>query len=419
MIVSLPTLAESFIWKTPQLLALAGLAFATFLSLLLTGWAGGAVQVFLDFIPNAFAYFLVCLHCNTKKKLQILVFAMLCVCLFVIAHGYDDLRHQPSSSGSGQQVPVETPYLMSQNSDSGTWFYRIRGLDFISDPNDFAQVIACVAPLMFIFWRPKRALLNIAFVMVPLSALMFGAFLTHSRGSVLAILAMILIATRRRIGTLPSLLLGIVLFVAVSATGYTGGRAISADSGTDRMDLWSEGLQLFKSHPLFGVGYNRMPDYTSNGLTAHNTVVVCLVELGLFGLYFWSMFLFPTVRDALAIASPGKVNEAEPIEAEKTQFPQAMRKTAVIGKVEVNRLGRLLVLSLTGFLVTGWFLSRAFTMTLFLLGGIVEVVFEMALQRGMVAPRMPFPRVLRYAGGLTIALVTLVYVVLRFGNLLR
>jgi len=113
------------------------------------------------------------------------------------------------------------------------------------------------------------------------------------------------------------------------------------------------------------------------------------------------------------------VSEAKPIEAEKIPFSRVIRKTAEIDKVEVNRLGRLVVLSLTGFLVTGWFLSRAFTMTLFLLGGIVEVVFEMALERGMIAPRMPLARVLRYAGGLTIALVILVYVVLRFGNLLR
>jgi O-antigen ligase len=213
--------------------------------------------------------------------------------------------------------------------------------------------------------------------------------------------------------------LAIVLFGAVSATNYTGGRAISAGSGTDRMDLWSEGLELLKSHPLFGVGYGQMPGYTSNGLTAHNSVVVCAVELGLFGLYFWSMFLFPTFRDALEIASPRKVREAEPGEPEKVVFPRARQAATTIDKAEVNRLGRLGVLSLTGFLVTGWFLSRAFTMTLFLLGGIVEVVFEMALQRGMIAPRLPLARVLKYAGGMTIALIMLVYVVLRVGNLMR
>lgn len=419
LLVSLPSLVGSYVWKTPQSLALAGLAFATFMSLLVTGWAGGALQVFLDFIPNALAYFLICLHFNSKKKLQILILVMLGICLFVIAHGYSDLQHQSSWSGSSQQVPAEAPYLLPQMSDSGAWFYRIRGLDFISDPNDFAQVIVCVVPLVFIFWRPKSTPRNIAFLILPTSVLLFGAYLTHSRGSLLAILAMILIAARRRIGTLPSLLLAVALFVGVSATNYTGGRQISADSGAGRMDLWADGLQLLETHPLFGVGFNRMPDNTPEGLTAHNSVVVCSAELGLVGLYFWSMFLLPTMRDVLAIASPGKVGEAKPIEVEKTRFPRAMRKSTAIDKAEVNRLGRLVLLALTGFLVTGWFLSRAFTMTLFLLGGIGEVVFEMALQRGMIAPRMPLTRVLRYAGGLTIGLLMLVYIVLRVGNVMR
>jgi hypothetical protein len=48
----------------------------------------------------------------------------------------------------------------------------------------------------------------------------------------------------------------------------------------------------------------------------------------------------------------------------------------------------LLVLSLTGFLVAGWFLSRAYVMTFFLLGGMVEVVYEMALRRGMITSRL-------------------------------
>ena len=69
LLVSLPRLMGSFILKTPQSLALLGLALATTLSVLIAAhWAGGAVNAFLGFIPNAFAYFLVCLHCNSKKK---------------------------------------------------------------------------------------------------------------------------------------------------------------------------------------------------------------------------------------------------------------------------------------------------------------------------------------------------------------
>jgi hypothetical protein len=41
----------------------------------------------------------VCLHCDSKKKLKVLVFMLLFVCLFVIAHGYIDLlRGVPASA---------------------------------------------------------------------------------------------------------------------------------------------------------------------------------------------------------------------------------------------------------------------------------------------------------------------------------
>lgn len=407
---SLPTLTATFIGRTPQSLALFGLAFATFLSVLATGWPGGAVQVFLLFIPNALAYFLVCLHCNSKKRLQVLVLMLLFVCLFVIAQGTIELWH-------GTSVQVESSYQLVMSNSAGERFYRLRGLGEINDPNDFAQLIACLIPLMFIFWRPKMTFRNISFVILPVCILLYGAFETHSRGGMLALLAIAIVASRRRIGTLPALLLAAGLWIGATALHFTGGRDISASAGQDRLDLWSAGLQLFRSHPLFGVGFNRMPDYA--GLTAHNSVVVCAAELGLIGLYFWSLFLFPTIRNALVIASPTKVSEVEASVPEKTRFPQAMTKIEGLDKAEINNLGRLLVLSLTGFLVAAWFLSRAFVATFFLLGGIVEVVVEMALQRGMIAPRLPMMRVLRYAVGFAIALLVLTYVALRLGNLTR
>jgi hypothetical protein len=165
------------------------------------------------------------------------------------------------------------------------------------------------------------------------------------------------------------------------------------------------------------VGFGNFADYA--GLTAHNSVVVCAAELGMFGLYFWALFLFPTMRDALAIASPEKVTEVQPVIIDTARFPQMQANIEAIDKADVNRLGRLMVVSLTGFLVAAWFLSRAFILTLFLLGGMAEVVFEMALRRGMISPRLPLTRVLRNAGGLAITLVLLMYILLRTVNLMH
>jgi O-antigen ligase len=428
LLVSLPRLTGSFILKTPQSLALIGLAIATVLSVLFgEHWAGGAMQAFLGFIPNAFAFFLVCLHCNSKRKLQGVVLMLLFVCLFVIAHGGIDLllhgdqqaeHYLPTDvySSNADAWQMEHPYLLPKPNDREEP-NRLKGLGVINDPNDFGQLTVCVIPLMFIFWRTKKMIWNIGMVIVPACALLLGVYLTHSRGALLALTAMAIVAARRRIGTLPALLLAGALFASAMALQFTGGRAISAESGADRTSLWGQGLEIFKAHPLFGVGFGNMPDYTDDHHTAHNTVVVCAVELGLFGLYFWSLFLFTTARDALAVASPTKVTEGEPIVPEESPFPQSAWKVEVSDKAEINHLGRLMVLSLTGFLVAGIFLSRAYVMTFFLLGGMVEVVFQMALDRGMIAPRLSLARALTYASGLAISLLLAMYALLRIVNL--
>jgi hypothetical protein len=134
-------------------------------------------------------------------------------------------------------------------------------------------------------------------------------------------------------------------------------------------------------------------------------------------LFFWCLFLFPTVRDILVIASPTKVSEGRQIEPERGLFPAAARKIETLDKAEVNHLGRLLLLSFTGFLVAGWFLSRSFVLTFFLLGGMAEVVFEIALRQGMVAPRMRLGRALPYAGLVAVGLILLMYIMLRIVNL--
>jgi hypothetical protein len=417
-LVSLPLLPRSPILRAPQSLALIGLAFAVFVSVLMTGWTGGAVQSFLDFIPCGFAYFLVCLHCDSKRKLQVLVLMLVSVCLFVIVQGAIDLQRfgdvKPLVSGASS-----SPYLLAQSSDAGQWIYRLRGRNFINDPNDFAQLIVSVIPLVFIFWRPKKLLKNIGFVILPVCALLCGVFLTHSRGALLALVAVTVVAGRRRIGTLASVLLAGVLFVAASASGFTGGRDISADAGSDRASLWSQGLQVFKSHPLFGVGFGRLSEFTDVHLTAHNSIVVCAAELGFIGLFFWSLFVFPSVRDTVTIASTSKVSEEVPPASNKSLFTKPEKQHVPIDRAEINRLGRLVVLSLTGFLVAGWFLSRAYAMTLFLLGGVAEVVFQMALDRGMIAPRLRLNRVLPYTGTVSIGLIVIVYVVLRTMNLMH
>ena len=429
---SLPKLMRSSVGKTPQTLALTGLAAAVFLSVLIgVGWLGGATSAIVKFIPAMFAFFLVSLHFNSRWKLKILVLMLFFVCVFVIVQGGLELM-QSNSPQLSEILPGEIPntvtlntplwnathpYLVAQQTTPNEWILRVRGLGIINDPNDFGQLLICVIPLLFIFWQPKKFILNFAVVIIPACILLYGLYLTHSRGDLVALVAVVLVATRRRIGTVLSVVVAGGLLVGALALQFTGGRAITTDAGSDRTELWGEGLQLLKTHPFFGVGFGQMSDLTDTLHTAHNSIVVCAAELGLFGLFFWTLYLLPTVRDAYMIAMPKRVSEA--VEPDAVEHQPLFRpwQGAALNKAEINHLGFCLLLSLTGFLAAGWFLSRAFAMMFFLLGGMIGVVYEEARRQGMVAPRLPMKRTLVYSAALTIGLVVLVYVMLRVVNL--
>jgi O-antigen ligase len=211
------------------------------------------------------------------------------------------------------------------------------------------------------------------------------------------------------------MILGGGVFVAAMALHATGGRDISADAGADRTALWGDGLGLLKLHPIFGAGFNQMADII--GKTAHNSIIVCAAELGFFGLFCWSLFLLPTVRDAMAVASPDGLTDAMAMPVDESPYAYIAPKVEVLDKTAIGDMGRLIFFSLVGFLICAMFLSRAFVMTFFLLGGMAEVVFQMALDRGMIAPRLPFGRAALYSGILSLLLVPGMYVIVRILNL--
>lgn len=420
ILVSIPKLVKSHIFATPQSFALLAMVLAVAMSMVYGAhWPGGAVAKLLAFIPNVFAFFVVFLHFSKKWQLVVLTLILMFVCSFVMIRGALEEKHPMAADSEATTSDVDAAsYQLAMRNDNGAWFYRLRGLGEIHDPNDFAQLLVSVIPLTFILWRRKRIVQNIVFVILPASVFLYGIFLTHSRGALLALTAVAFIAARRHIGTWLSVVFGVGLFAAATALQFAGGRDISASAGADRTSLWGQGLDVLKTHPIFGVGIDQLAEYTDVHLTAHNSLVVCAAELGLFGLICWCLFLFPTVRDALAVSSPRQVTdpEAAPSEARPSRFPRTGEETDSLDKDEINRLGRVTLLALVGFLVSAWFLSRAYVLTLFLLGGISESVFQMALRRRMIARRWPFLRFLAYSSGLAVVLVLSMYVLLRIVN---
>jgi hypothetical protein len=450
LFASIPSLQQSGVGRMSQTYALIGMWIAVLMSFVVNGLTRLAPDALLDFLPSTFAFFFVVLNCKTKRHLQMVIVVLLSASLFSIYMGYTALL-----AGN-----VNSPYLIEVHDAAAS--FRLRGLSFINDPNDFAQLLVSLIPCLFFFWAPQKNPRNFVFVLVPAGLLLFGMFLTHSRGGIIAFLAVVLVGSRRKIGTIPSAVIAGVLFVIATVIGWSGGREISVEQGADRMEAWSTGLQLLKSHPVFGVGFRRFTEYYI--ITAHNTIVVCAAELGFFGLFFWVMFLIPTIRDAVVAGTSSKSKEQLAEEEEKkTPFERALSARAAhagsmhlesvtpavestnfapsgdargsvaamanpyfmeeevkeLPEAEIRRLARLMVISFTGFLTAGWFLSRAYVMTLFIYGGMVQVVYRMAVDQGLVPERMKLPRVTRLSVIGAVALIAVVYAMLRVQNLVR
>jgi O-antigen ligase len=453
-LASLHGLERSKLFSIPQTYALGGMIVSVFMSMLFTGWLGSVPTAVLSFIPNIFAYFLIIANCRKKTHLQMLIGVLIFVCVFTIARGYMAIR-------AGNDL---SPYLIGQSTDEGG-VYRLRGLAFINDPNDFAQLMASLIPCLFLFWKKGSMPRNLLLVLAPAAILIFGMYLTHSRGGMLALLAVVLFASRRKIGTVAASIMAGLGFVGASVVGWSGGRDVSVEAGSDRLEAWSTGLGLIKQHPLFGVGYLRFSEYFY--ITAHNTVVVCAAELGMFGLFCWVMFVFPTIRDAYVASKDPAEKDAKKEEDEysyamaygsRKQQPVADLRwqpagypaDAMMGRTaqseplselqpatagapmhlgsfeeeeklpadEIRRIAGLMPICLVGYFVAGWFLSRAYVMTLFIYGGMVQVIYRWALDQDLAPPRMKFLKIAQYAAVISVALIALVYVMLRVEHLM-
>ena len=162
---------------------------------------------------------------------------------------------------------------------------RVRYMGELHDPNEVAMTLAAagIAVLIAFGLRKRRgALLVVGGVLLMLVTI----WLTRSRGGLIAAMLVPGVYIFRRFGWRAAIPLMVMAVTVVLFGGRSGAGATT--STMDRYEAWSAGLDMFKQSPFFGVGPRMFTDH--HWLTAHNTYVLTLAELGLLG-----MFLFVTV----------------------------------------------------------------------------------------------------------------------------
>jgi putative inorganic carbon (HCO3(-)) transporter len=371
-----------------QIMLMTGFIGVIVLSWLPHGRLGGPWVAFQAFMPAGIVFFLTAFNMRSVRDLKILRFCLLGLTLYLAGRGLYEYFTDPYNSA----------FVISQTEFDVTNL-RLQALGVLADPNEFSQFLLALVPLLFVGFKDWGKPFRIA-VIFPIAALLLAAiFFTHSRGALvgLALVSGVFIIGRLKLfgGTL-AMLLGVVLVAGLGVTSsFTGNRAISVQGGLDRLDIWSDGIGMFKSSPIWGVGFNGFTDTNVVGAslhTAHNSFLLCIVELGLIGCFFWVGLLLVSLWQLRRVVNAPDSEDSDP---------------------ELRAWANGVLFSLVAFLIPGFFLSETYSPTLYLLLGMSAAISRMEIDRTGMELLPDGNRWALKTAMACIASMTLVYVMVR------
>lgn len=265
--------------RRPITVCVTGVIAAAVLSHLVRFSLFGA-RTYLEQLSRVFLYYLTLVAVvNTPARLRqyltAIVVLILAVASLAIAqfHGLIEI----------EALTVLTQKEYAPDSDEAVELLRLRGTGIFNDPNDLSQIITFGILICVGVVSNRGSVVRRLAHIVPLIAFGYALVLTQSRGGLLALMAGLLVLFWARFGTFRTVLLGALALPALFF--LAGGRqaSISTDesTGQERIQLWREGLLMFRESPVFGVGAGEFAERA--GLVAHNSFVHCFAELGLLG----------------------------------------------------------------------------------------------------------------------------------------
>src|SRR3546814_2444788 len=149
-----------------------------------------------------------------------------------------------------------------------------------SDPNDLARLfIRAVPRTRLMAGRGGLLGLRRVFWWAAALTLLYGVYLTNSRGAFLAVMAMAAVWLWQRRG---AVIAGILGAAGMAGMMMLPTRMQELDAGESsaygRIESWYDGTQMFLAKPEFGVGVGNFTAHT--WLTAHNSFFL-LLEIGI------------------------------------------------------------------------------------------------------------------------------------------
>jgi putative inorganic carbon (hco3(-)) transporter len=286
---------------------------------------------------------------------------------------------------------------------------RALATGIFSDPNDLALAMAMALPLALGAVLGKTRAWTRLWSLATIPVLIWTIFVTNSRGGMLALGAAVFLFFGKKLGRV-GIIVGAVAVLLLFSFGPSRLSQMSGDdeSAQGRVDAWQAGLQMLRSSPLWGVGKGQFTEH--NWLTAHNSLVLSLGELGLVGTAFWIGLFYFSIRDGRRVVCfQSSATGSSPLPVPAASTPP---RASPPGK-SIQSHCTLLQICLVTFMVGGFFLSRTYTPPLYVYLGLTVAAAQVeANQAGLALPAST-GRDWARIGGITLAALLLIMVLVR------
>lgn len=318
----------------------------------------GALPHITELAICAALYLVIAHGIQTFRALNVAAVTVLAVVLFVCAVGVEqgfaptgcvlvsDSAEADTSAGEPDGRPCTTPrecylddpepgadYACEHIGLFGTTSVghgRVRYRGVLQDPNELALAGGIGLPLAFMLMRSRgKRLPRLLLVSCTLAIVFTCAVMTGSRGGQLVCLSVLAAYFARRFGW-RGLAIGTVLSLPLFLFGGRGGEEASR-STIERIECWAEALAMWREHPILGVGLGRFNEY--HYLTAHNSYLLPLAELGLPGMALFSVILYLSAKVPLMALRHAAVTSRD---GQRAVVPAAMALTAAFTGLAVG-----------------------------------------------------------------------------------
>jgi hypothetical protein len=277
---------------------------------------------------------------------------------------------------AGSEYLCEHPGLFGTHSIAG----RVRFRGILEDPNELAWTLSMGVPLAFAFRERRRTRKRLLLLIATVALAGICVIMTKSRSGQMALAAVLAVYFIRRFGWRGVFAAAVVVVPLMLLGGRSGQEA--DESSMERVESWAEALQMWRENPIFGVGFGQYSEHYY--LTAHNSFMLTLAELGPLGLFLWTACVYLAAKVLI-----------------RMQLDLRDRPEANVAR----SWSVALLASMVGMIVSAAFLSLAYHTALWIYLGLVGALYA-AVRRHDPSWRVTIGwRDLALLGGLDVVIV--------------